>query len=188
MKEEVRMNIQPTSISGCYEINPTVYRDERGSFIKTYHQDVFTDNRLATNFAEEYYSISRKGVLRGLHFQTPPKDHIKLVYCTMGQVLDVVVDLRKGSSTYGHFEMFDLSAEKANMIYIPKGLAHGFYVLSEQAILIYKVTTTYCSQHDSGILWNSVGISWPIKNPIMSARDTSFEPLDAFISPFRLEE
>jgi len=180
----MEIEIKQTEIPGCFEIFPKVFRDERGVFVKTFHEDVLRERGLETRFAEEYYSFSHKRVLRGLHFQLPPKDHVKLVYCVSGKVLDAVVDLRVGSPTYGEFETFELSSEKANMIYIPKGLAHGFYVLSESAIMMYKVTTVYSPEHDTGILWNSVGIPWPDLNPIISKRDSEFKSFRDFKSPF----
>ncbi len=143
--------LKNSKIPGCFEITPQIFKDERGMFVKTFHKDVFKEHGLETGFVEEYYSFSCKGVLRGLHFQLPPKDHVKLVYCVSGEVLDAVVDLRVGSPTYGQFELFEVSAEKANMIYIPKGLAHGFYVESENAIMMYKVTTVYSPDHDTGL-------------------------------------
>lgn len=180
----MQLEINKTKISGCYELLPLIRRDDRGSFIKTFHKDVFEKHNLETNFVEEYYSTSTKGVLRGLHFQIPPHDHVKMVYCVEGEVVDVVVDLRVGSPTYGQFEMFNLSSDKANIIYIPQGLAHGFYVVSEKVTLLYKVSTVYSQKHDSGILWNSVGIPWPNHAPIISARDEGFCKLEQLSSPF----
>lgn len=180
----MKINLKPSKILGCFEIIPETFKDERGTFVKTFHESVFKENRLEINYPEEYYSFSHKRVLRGLHFQLPPMDHIKLVYCVLGKVFDVVVDLRVGSPTYGQFETFELSSEKANMIYIPKGLAHGFYVLSESAIMVYRVTTVYSPEHDTGILWNSVGIPWPDEKPIISKRDSEFKPFKDFKSPF----
>lgn len=186
--EELVMQINKTRIPGCYEITPLIFKDERGIFVKTFHQEVFAQNRLETHYAEEYYSSSHQDVLRGLHFQIPPKDHTKLVYCIAGEVIDAVVDLRIGSPTYGEFETFKLNAEKGNMIYIPPGLAHGFYVVSQNAILLYKVTTVYSPEHDSGIHWNSVGIPWPGDDPIISKRDSEFVALSDYVSPFTYQE
>ena len=180
----MKIEIRQTEIPGCFEITPKVLKDERGTFVKTFHQEIFKANGLETHFTEEYYSFSKKRVLRGLHFQLPPLDHIKFVYCVSGRVLDAVVDLRIGFPTYGEFETFELSAEKANMLYIPKGLAHGFYVLSESAIMVYKVTTVYSPEHDTGILWNSVGIPWPDEKPIISQRDSRFISFADSKSPF----
>jgi dTDP-4-dehydrorhamnose 3,5-epimerase len=135
-------------------------------------------------YKEEYYSISHKGVLRGLHFQLPPAEHEKIVYCPFGRVLDAVVDLRKNSATYGEYALIELSGEKGNMLYIPKGMAHGFYTCSDQAIMMYKVTSMYSPEEDSGILWNSAGIPWPNENPILSNRDKNLKPFKFFMTPF----
>lgn len=178
------MDIRTTTIPECYEITPKVFQDARGKFIKTFHQHIFEDHQLDTNFSEEYYSVSCQNVLRGLHFQLPPMDHTKIVYCVLGEVIDVIVDLRVGSPTYGKYEMFELSADKANMIYIPNGLAHGFYVISQTAILIYKVSTVYDSELDAGIHWNSAGIPWPFQSPITSGRDEQLQSFSDFESPF----
>lgn len=179
------MEIKPNKIPGCYEIIPKVFQDYRGRFVKTFHRDIFQSFGLETKFHEEYYSVSGRNVLRGLHFQRPPQDHIKLVYCIVGEVMDVVVDLRLGSPTYGQFEVFSLSSTKANMVYIPSGLAHGFYVFSETATLIYKTSTVYSPEQDTGILWNSVGIPWSNFNPVLSERDQNWETFAEFQSPFQ---
>ena len=171
------MDVHSNAIPGCYEIHPPVSNDERGSFVKTFNQESFIKHRLVTEWQEEYYTISRQGVLRGLHFQIPPHDHEKLVYCTDGGVVDVVVDLRVGSPAYGKHVMIELTADRANMIYIPRGLAHGFYVTTQSATMLYKVATQYAQSHDTGILWNSAGIDWPDGNPVLSSRDKSFPAL-----------
>lgn len=178
-------SIKSSKIDACFEVFPRIIKDERGAFIKTFHKDTFLQYGLETNFVEEYYSVSRKGVLRGLHFQVPPSDHVKLVYCTVGEVMDVVVDLRLGSPSYGQHEIFYLNSEKANMVYIPKGLAHGFYVMSQEAILMYKVSTMYSPEHDKGILWSSVEVPWIDTNPIVSVRDSQFPSFENFDSPFK---
>jgi dTDP-4-dehydrorhamnose 3,5-epimerase len=155
--------------------------------VKVFHEQAFAAQGLKTDFAEEYYSVSHKNVIRGLHFQLPPMDHVKMVYCVAGEVMDAVVDLRTGSPTYGQCALFELNAAKANSIYIPKGMAHGFCARSDQAIMVYKVSTIYSPAHDAGVLWNSVGIPWPTTEAILSERDQSFPPLDKFASPFRYE-
>jgi len=129
--------------SGCFELSPDVYNDNRGLFVKTFQKNIFRDFGLEFDFEEEYYSCSKKGVLRGLHFQLPPHEHSKLVYCIEGNVFDAVVDLRINSMTYGEYVTVELSAKKANMLYVPPGLAHGFYVLSKRATMVYKVSTVY---------------------------------------------
>jgi dTDP-4-dehydrorhamnose 3,5-epimerase len=181
------MEVKPTLLSGCYEIQPKRLDDQRGCFVKIFHQELFAKRGLVTNFAEEYYSVSKQGVLRGLHFQLPPHEHTKLVYCVDGQVLDAVVDIRRGSPTYGQFVTFDLNAKQANMIYITPGLAHGFYVISESATLIYKVTTVYAPRHDTGIRWDSLGIPWPTQQPLISERDSQLPTLSNFENPFVFE-
>lgn len=178
------MKMNKTSIPGCYELFPVVFEDERGSFVKTFHKELFAEKGLETNYAEEYYSVSRKGVLRGLHFQTPPMEHVKLVYCVSGKIMDAVVDLRVGSPSYKKFETFDLNAETGNVLYVPSGLAHGFYVLSESAIVVYNVSTVYSPEHDAGILWGSTSIPWIDESPIVSKRDSEFVTLSDFKSPF----
>lgn len=181
------IELKPSKISGCFELQPRVIEDARGRFVKVFHEQAFKTQGLETNFAEEYYSVSHKNVVRGLHFQRPPMDHVKMVYCVAGEVMDVVVDLRVGSPTYGQCELFELSAAKANSVYIPKGMAHGFCVLSQQAIMVYKVSSIYSPEHDAGILWSSADIPWPTTDAILSVRDESFPKLDQFESPFRYE-
>lgn len=179
--------LRASKLSGCYELQPKVLEDERGRFVKVFHEVEFAARGLETGFAEEYYSVSHKDVIRGMHFQVPPMDHVKMVYCVRGEALDAVVDLRVGSPTFGSFELFELSASKANCIYIPRGMAHGFCALSEQAVMVYKVTATYSPKHDTGVLWDSLGIPWSIQEPILSQRDKSFPRFDEFVSPFRYE-
>ena len=181
------MHIRKTSIPGCFIINPYKMDDNRGTFVKTFHRTDFENIGLEANYAEEYYSYSTRKVIRGLHFQIPPMDHTKIVYCPFGEILDAVVDLRKGSPSYKKFEVFNLTSDKGNMIYIPPGLAHGFAVLSREAVVVYNVTSVYSSECDTGILWSSAGIPWPHNNPIISKRDKKFKPLDEFDSPFIFE-
>jgi dTDP-4-dehydrorhamnose 3,5-epimerase len=166
------MTIRSTKIVGCYELTPPIFQDQRGCFVKTFHADIFRQYYLETRFTEEYYSVSTRHVLRGLHFQTPPADPIKIVYCVTGQILDAIVDLRVGSSTYGQ------------LIYMVPGLAHGFYVLSESATVVYKASKVYSRDHDIGIHWDSVGIPWQCTDPIVSQRDTDLPTFADFRSPF----
>lgn len=179
--------IEPSKLAGCYKFSPKIIGDVRGRFVKIFHEPSYAALGLETNFAEEYYSVSHNNVIRGLHFQVPPMDHVKTVYCLEGHALDVVLDLRVGSPTYGQFEMFELNSSNSSSIYIPKGMAHGFCALSENTIMVYKVSTVYSPTHDAGILWNSVGITWPITEVVLSARDQGFPTLEQFESPFRYE-
>lgn len=164
-----------------------MHKDNRGSFVKTFHKDVFAKHGLVTEFAEEYYSVSHQGVLRGMHFQTPPYEHFKLVYCLAGKVLDAIVDLRIGSPTYKESATFELSAEFGNMLYIAPGMAHGFYALTDEVVMQYKVTTGYVPEHDGGIRWDSAGIPWLDSAPVISDRDSCLLALAAFDSPFHFK-
>ena len=179
------MDLIKTQIDGCYELQPNIFDDARGRFVKIFNETEFGSFELETAFKEQYYSVSKKNVVRGMHFQQSPFDHVKLVCCLQGAVFDSVIDLRVGSPTYGKSETFELTADKANSIYIPKGVAHGFCTLSDEAILIYNVSTVYSAECDAGILWSSGDIAWPVQDPILSARDRNFPSLDRFISPFK---
>jgi dTDP-4-dehydrorhamnose 3,5-epimerase len=176
--------VMPLDLPGCVELRPRVQGDERGRFVKTFHRDVFAGLGLTTDYAEDYYSVSHKGVIRGMHFQVPPMDHVKLVYCVYGEVQDVLLDLRRGSPTYGGYAMLSMSASAGTIVYIPTGVAHGFCVLSETAILVYKASQAYSPGHDSGLLWNSAGIPWAENAPILSSRDRAHAPFSSFASPF----
>ncbi|MCU1284852.1 MAG: dTDP-4-dehydrorhamnose 3,5-epimerase [Acidobacteriales bacterium] len=178
------MQLIDNHIPGCYEINTTVLADDRGSFTKTFHHENFKGAGLETMFAEEYFTVSRVGVLRGFHFQTPPAHHTKIVYCVSGTVLDVVLDLRIGSPAYGKCFSTELSPAKGNLIYIPPGVAHAFYVLEGLATLMYKVSTAFSPAHDTGVFWNSVGFDWPTSEPVLSERDRNLPAFGSFLSPF----
>jgi dTDP-4-dehydrorhamnose 3,5-epimerase len=180
-------DVKPLGIAGCYELQPKVQEDLRGKFVKVFHANEFELRNLEVDFNEEYYSSSTLGVVRGMHFQTPPFEHVKLIYCPHGEVFDVVVDLRRGSPTYGQSSTLVLSSKKGNCIYIPKGLAHGFCATSLNALLVYKVSTVYSPESDTGILWSSIDVDWPITKPILSTRDSSFSSLSDFESPFVYE-
>lgn len=173
-----------TPIKGYFEIIPKVMSDLRGDFVKTIHKDEFTKLGFETNFVEQYYSTSVCGVIRGMHFQIPPAEHAKLIYSVSGAVLDVVVDLRKKSPTYLKAHSIHLSSEAPKLLYVAKGLAHGFCCLTEKATMIYNVTSAYAPEFDKGVLWSSIPIEWPMKKPIISSRDNSFPMLSDYQSPF----
>ena len=156
-------------------IKPEVFPDERGFFMETYKYSDFSAFSIKERFVQDNYSCSRKGVLRGLHYQRHPRAQGKLVQVVSGKIFDVAVDIRRDSPTYGKWVGLVLSAENKQMLYIPRGFAHGFCVLSEEARVIYKVTEEYSPQHDTGIIWNDpeIGIRWPVKEPIISIRDTA---------------
>jgi len=178
--------LHTTPIAGCHEIRPRVVDDARGRFVKVFHRPAFEALGLRADFVEDYYSVSRRGVLRGLHFQAPPTDHAKLVYCPEGEVFDVVVDVRRSSPSYGRALGFELGATRGRLLHLEPGLAHGFYVLSAHAVMVYKTTTVHAPAQDGGILWNSVEVDWPFVGgaPVVSARDRSLPALRDFSSPF----
>jgi len=173
-----------TAIPGCVILKPRVFSDLRGRLVKIHHAELFREMGLETEFREEYYSVSKKGVLRGLHFQLPPHDHVKCVTCLQGSLFDVVVDLRKGSPAYRQHVTVQLDDVECAMLYIPPGLAHGFYTLSESAIFLNRTTTVYNADADTGIRWDSCGVEWPDTDPILSDKDREMITLDAFESPF----
>lgn len=178
------MKIKETNISGCVVIKPPVFQDDRGRLVKTFHEGLFKDSGLNTNFREEYYSISKRDVLRGLHFQKHPHAHIKCVSCLSGRIFDAVVDLRKNSPTYQNHFTIELDAETGNLLYIPEGLAHGFFTLTENAIFLNRSTSVFNAEFEGGIRWDSCGIVWPTKTPILSEKDKDWIALDEFESPF----
>ena len=162
-----------TGFDGLRLVRPTVRPDSRGSFVKLLHGPSFEAAGLEWRFPEQYCSTSRQGVLRGMHFQTPPHDHAKLVYCLSGRVLDVALDLRRGSQTYGQAFSAELDGEITAGLYLPRGFAHGFLTLSEEATLAYFVETVHAPESDAGVRWDSFGFAWPTDNPPTSPRDAA---------------
>lgn len=180
------MKIESTELEGVYVIENFNAADERGLFVKTFNSNSFKESHLDFKIRESYYSVSKKNVIRGMHFQLPPFDHEKLVYVPVGAIQDVVVDLRKDSPTYKNFLSVELSATNKKSIYIPKGLAHGFKSLKKNTITVYNVSTEYDKPSDKGIHYNSFGFNWDVKVPLASKRDIEFEDLNSFIksNPF----
>ena len=174
----------PTTIPGAYLINFSSFADDRGVFQKVFSSDFQIAEHPKFKLEESYYSISHERVIRGMHFQHPPHDHAKLVFSTYGAIVDVVLDIRKNSPTYGQYVSAELSAENNTAIYIPKGFAHGFKTLTDQATTFYFVSSENYRGADDGILYSSVGFDWNVPNPIVSDRDYSFKPFSEFISPF----
>lgn len=177
------MNLIEKSIKNLYEIKNKCFTDNRGEFIKVYSKDLYDNEQILLNIEEIYFSKSHKNVIRGMHFQTPPYDHDKLVYVTEGVILDVILDLRYNSKTFKHFEIIEIS-QNQNAVLIPKGCAHGFLTMSNTATVVYNVSSVYNQQFDDGILWNSFGFHWPVENPILSNRDQSFKSLVEYTTPF----
>lgn len=175
-----------SKLPGCFVLQFPVFHDDRGHFVKTIQRSVFETHGLEADFKECFYSTSFKDVLRGMHFQLPTSDHAKLVYCTAGAIYDMTLDLRVGSPTYGQHEIYELSSNASNAVYLPRGIAHGFFVREAPAVMVYHVSSEHDPARDAGIHWNSFDAAWPIENPIVSARDDGFMPFSAFESPFRL--
>ncbi len=170
-----------THIRGLFIIEPNLFTDSRGYFFESFNQQIFEKNLGPVGFVQDNESKSTYGVLRGLHFQRPPFAQAKLVRCIEGEVLDVALDVRKDSPTFGkHFSII-LSGENKKQLFIPKGFAHGYAVLSKQATIAYKVDGYYAPDHDSGIIWNdpNLAIDWKIlpDNVIISPKDSILKPL-----------
>ena len=178
------MIVTETYIHGLYTIDFLSHVDSRGEFIKTIHASTFEKFHLDFRFQESYFSISNKNVIRGMHFQIPPDDQNKLVILVKGRIIDVVVDLRKESKSFGKYFVIELNESKRQGIYIGKGMAHGFISLENDSILEYHTTTVYSEKNDKGIHYNSFGFNWGVDTPTISERDMNFPPLNTFNSPF----
>ena len=183
------MEIIKTPIEGLLIIEPRVFRDARGYFIETYNEQRYREAGINTTFVQDNQSCSSYGVVRGLHFQKPPYSQSKLVCCTVGRVLDVAVDLRAGSKTYGQWFSADLSAENHRQFYIPRGFAHGFSVLSDTAVFAYKCDNLYHPEAEGGLLLSdpTLAIDWqiPENERIISEKDTKHPLFSNFETPFK---
>lgn len=180
------MEVIETKIKGLLIIKPKVFADARGYFFESYNEDVFKKNGINVNFIQDNQSLSNAGVLRGLHFQTPPFDQGKLVRVITGAVLDVAVDIRKNSPTYGENVTIELTEENKTMFYVPPGFAHGFLTLKDNTIFSYKCTNLYHKESEGTVLWNDkdLNINWNIAHPILSEKDLLGTPIKDFSSPF----
>lgn len=181
------MRLIETGIPGLVVLEPRVFRDERGFFLETYNETAFAALGINAHFVQDNHAYSAPaGVLRGLHFQKPPFTQAKLVWVVRGRVLDVVVDLRPGSPTYGRHHAVELSAENMHRFFVPKGFAHGYATLVPDCEFMYKVDAPYAPQHDAGILWNDpdLGIAWPVEDPILSPKDRALPRLKDISPPF----
>jgi dTDP-4-dehydrorhamnose 3,5-epimerase len=178
------MRAEPSRIPGCSVVELVHHTDDRGSFVKLFRSSTFVELGLDPTIREVYWSTSARGVVRGLHFQTPPDAHAKTVGVVSGTILDVVLDLRAGSPTYGEHAAFELDATSARAVHVPLGCAHGFQALSDGATVAYLVGTEHAPEHDAGIRWDSAGIAWPLPDPVVSGRDLTFPALAEFETPF----
>ena len=185
------MEVIKTAIEGVVIIDPKVFKDARGYFFESFSQREFDEKVRKINFVQDNESMSSYGVMRGLHFQAPPFTQSKLVRCVKGAVLDVAVDIRKGSSTYGQYVAVELTEGNHRQFFVPRGIAHGFSVLSETAVFQYKCDNFYAPLADGGIsiLDASLGIDWkvPTENAILSEKDTKHPLLKDFVSPFSID-
>ena len=181
------MKIESTSFRDLMIITPDVFGDDRGYFFEPFNEARFrVETGLNITFVQDNESLSRKNVLRGLHFQVPPKSQAKLIRVTRGAVLDVVVDLRKSEPTFGKHYSIVLSSENKQQLFVPEGFAHGFYVLEDQTIFSYKCSNYYSREHDRSILWNdpAFGIDWNAALPELSDKDKNAMKFAEFDSPF----
>lgn len=181
------MEIKKLELKGVFEINLNPSEDNRGYFMRVFDDKIFADSGIDRNWVQENHSKSfQKGIIRGLHFQLPPFTETKLVRCIRGAVLDVFVDLRYGSNSFGQWDSIELSENNKKMILIPRGFAHGFYTLTEESEVLYKVDNYYSPANELGLLWNDIelNINWPDKNPILSEKDKMNLTLKEFITRF----
>ena len=182
------MKFIKTIIPDVYIIEPSVFGDERGYFLESFNLEKFKENIYPINFVQDNESKSSKGVLRGLHFQKPPFEQAKLVRCIEGKVIDVAVDIRKGSPTYGKHISVKLTGENKKQLFVPRGFAHGFAVLSKTAVFAYKVDNIYAPKYDGGIIWNDTDlqIDWNLsENEVkLSEKDAKLPTLASLDNPF----
>jgi len=180
------MKIEKTHIEGLLVIKPDVFEDQRGYFFESYNEDKFRQLGIAVTFLQDNESKSGKDVLRGLHFQVPPYEQGKLVRVIKGAVLDVAVDLRKSSPTFGQWASIELSEQNKWMYWIPAGFAHGFLTLEENTIFFYKCTQIYSKESERGIIWNDADLKivWGIDQPLVSEKDKTTAKFRDFVSPF----
>ena len=181
------MEVKKTKINGVFLIKPQVFKDNRGHFFESFNSKKFNEaTGLDVQFVQDNQSLSSKNVLRGLHFQHPPFAQAKLVSVIKGEVLDVVVDIRKESDTYGEYIAENLNEENHHQLFIPEGMAHGFLTLKDDTIFSYKCSNYYDKGSEDGIIWNdgNLKIDWKIKNPLVSEKDQLAQNFASFVSPF----
>jgi dTDP-4-dehydrorhamnose 3,5-epimerase len=180
------MTIKTTPIEGLLIIEPKVFKDDRGYFFESYSHKNYKAAGIDVDFVQDNQSLSQKGILRGLHFQAPPFAQGKLVRVISGSVLDVAVDIRKDSSTYGQYFTIELSGENQIQFWIPPGFAHGFITLEDNTIFTYKCTNYYDKASEGGIVWNDpdLNIQWNEENPLVSEKDAILSFLKDLNSPF----
>ena len=182
------MDVVRTSIPGCVELRPAIHVDARGRFAKPFQASTFNALGLEAEWTELFFSVSGRGVIRGLHYQAPPSAHAKLVCCVAGEVFDVVVDLRAGSPAFGRFETFELSGDAMQAVFVPTGCAHGFAARTEGAVVAYAVSSEHDPGRDTGLRWDRVPrLRWPFEAPVVSDRDAALPRFGELDTPFVYE-
>ena len=182
------MEFEERKLIGVMEITPNPHLDERGFFMRTYDENIFQSNFSRHQWVQENHSRSeKKGIIRGLHFQHPPHSETKLIRCIRGAVLDVFVDLRFESETFGMWDSIYLSEDNKKMVLIPRGFAHGFCTLTDISEVVYKVDNYYSPDHEEGIIWNdqSLKIDWGVTNPTLSSKDQMNLTLKEFVKKYQ---
>ena len=180
------MEIKHHALAGVIEFTPRIFGDSRGYLFESYSERIMQEAGVAGSWVQDNQSSSAKGVLRGLHFQRPPHAQAKLVRVAQGRVLDVVVDLRRSSLTYGQHLSIELDAARGNVVFVPEGFAHGFSVLEDHTLFLYRCSQYYEPRSEGGLLWNdpALNINWQVSDPIVSAKDEVLPRFTTFDSPF----
>lgn len=181
------MRVVPLDLDGACIIERDLRRDDRGYFARVYDEALFEEAGLHRRWVQENESLSRRrGTIRGFHFQRPPHTETKLVRAGAGAVLDVIVDLRRASPTFGHWRSIELSSENGRLLLVPRGFAHAFCTLTDDALVLYKVDAAYAPAAEDGVLWSDprLAVPWPVSDPVMSAKDQALPTLDQLESPF----
>lgn len=180
------MEITKTNIEGLLILQPKIWKDDRGYFFESFRKDIFTKLNIHIDFVQDNQSLSQKGTIRGLHFQTSPNEQGKLVRVVQGSVLDVALDIRKNSPTYGQYYAIELSAENQTQFFIPPGFAHGFSTLEDNTIFCYKCTNYYSKADEGGVRFNdpALSIDWKVEGLFVSDKDKELPLFADFVSPF----
>jgi len=180
------MKIEEMNIKGVYLLQGITHKDKRGMSFQPYSEESLKEVGISIEVKDVLYSISHKNVIRGMHFQLPPFTQSKLVTVISGEIMDVLLDLRVNSESYGKFIGVKLTENEGSMIYIPKGVAHGFLSLADKSTVLYIMDSPYVPEYDSGIRYDSFGYEWNVSEPILSDRDLALQRLNEFTSPFKL--
>jgi len=178
------MKVIPSRLDGVCLIKPDVFKDARGFFLETYHQDRYREHGIDVDFVQDNFARSDRDVLRGMHYQIK-RSQAKLIWVAQGDIFDVVVDVRKDSSTFGQWQGFPLSSKNHHQLFVPSGFAHGYCVKSRSACVIYKCSDFYFPENEAGLIWNdpAVGIEWPVEDPILSEKDQNLPNLENALIP-----